>query len=293
MGVLAGGIAHDFNNFLMSIMGNTEMALINLPVDSSAKKLMGKVLEVAQMSAELIQQMLAYSGKGKFVAEQIDFSELIRETKEFLNVAIGKKVELKYNLSPNLPQVEADATQIRQVVMNLVINASEAMGDRQGTVYVATGMMECDRVYLNNVEVGSELLEGTYVYIEVSDTGCGMDDETKARIFDPFFTTKFIGRGLGLAAVLGIVSGHKGALKISSKVGEGSTFKVLLPKSDKHVEPMLAEGKKDRDWKGIGIVLVMDDEKIVADVTRVMLEEIGFSVMTASIPVISGPFCSI
>lgn len=282
LGVLAGGIAHDFNNFLMSILGNTEMALINLPDDSSARKSIEKARQVSQRAAELTKQMLAYSGKGKFVIENIDLSDLVENTMQLLAVSIGKKVELKYKLAPNLPQVEADATQLRQVVMNLVINASEAIGDRPGTLTVTTGLMDCDRADLNNAELGSELPEGAYVYIEFSDTGCGMDEETKARIFDPFFTTKFTGRGLGLAAVLGIIRGHKGALKITSRVGEGTTFRVLLPKSDKYVEPKQVAEEKDTEWKGSGTVLVIDDEDTVVFVTQAMLEEIGFSVMSAT-----------
>lgn len=282
LGVLAGGIAHDFNNLLMSILGNTEMALINLHDDSPARKSIEKAREVSQRAAELTKQMLAYSGKGKFVIENIDMSELVENTMELLKVSIGKKVEVKYNLAPNLPQVEADATQIRQVVMNLVINASDAIGDKPGVINVTTGVIECDREYFNDVEIGKELPEMTCVYIDVTDNGCGMDEETKAKIFDPFFTTKFTGRGLGLAAVLGIVRGHKGALKITSKVGEGTTFRVLLPKSDKYVEPLQVAEKKDKEWNGSGTVLVIDDEDTVVFVTQAMLEEIGFSVMTAT-----------
>lgn len=282
LGVLAGGIAHDFNNILMSIMGNTEMALINLQKHSAARKSMEKVRESVQRAAELTKQMLAYSGKGKFVVENIDLSELVKDTMELLNVSIGKNVEVKYNLALNLPQVEGDATQMRQILMNLVINASDAIGDREGTVSLTTGSLDCDREYLNDSELGKDLPEGTYVYMEISDTGSGMDDETKARIFDPFFTTKFTGRGLGLAAVLGIVRGHKGALKIESRVGAGTTFRVLLPKSDKYVELRPVAEKEDNRWKGSGTALVIDDEDTVVFVTQAMLEEIGFSVLTAT-----------
>lgn len=281
LGVLAGGIAHDFNNLLTSIMGNTEMALNEIPESSPAREYVEKAAEGVQRASELTKQMLAYSGKGRFVIENIDLSDLVENTAELLRISIRQNVALALNMARNLPQVEADATQIRQVVMNLIINASDAIGDNQGIIRVSTGVMECDRAFLNDADIGKELPEGTYVYMEVSDNGCGMDDETKARIFEPFFTTKFTGRGLGLAAVLGIVRGHKGALKVYSKAGEGTTFKVLFPKSERWIEPKPAEEKKVEGWEGRGTILLVDDEEEVASVTRMMLEGIGFSVLTA------------
>lgn len=281
LGVLAGGIAHDFNNLLTSIMGNTEMALNETPESSPVREYMEKAAEGVKRASELTKQMLAYSGKGRFVIENIDLSNLVESTAELLRISIGKNADITFNLAKNLPQMEADATQIRQVVMNLIINASDAIGENQGIIKVSTGIMECDRAFLNDADIGKELPEGTYVYMEVSDNGCGMDNETKARIFDPFFTTKFTGRGLGLAAVLGIVRGHKGALKVYSKAGEGTTFKVLFPKSDRYIEPKPAEEKKVEGWEGRGTILLVDDEEEVASVTRMMLEGIGFSVLTA------------
>jgi len=281
LGVLAGGIAHDFNNLLTSIMGNTEMALNEILESSPVRRYVEKAAEGVQRASELTKQMLAYSGRGRFVIENIDLSDLVENTAELIRVSIRENVALTFNMARNLPQMEADVTQIRQVAMNLIINASDAIGDNQGIIKVSTGVMECKRAFLNDADIGKELPEATYVYMEVSDNGCGMDDETKAKIFDPFFTTKFTGRGLGLAAVLGIVRGHKGALKVYSKAGEGTTFKVLFPKSDRYIEPKPAEEKKIKGWQGGGTILLVDDEEEVASVTRMMLEGIGFSVLTA------------
>lgn len=280
LGILAGGIAHDFNNLLMSIMGNTEIALISLPPDSKAGKCLTNVQGAAGRAAVLTKQMLAYSGKGMFVVESINLSELIRGIMELLKASISKKIELKYNLAADLPNIEADAAQMRQLIVSLVVNASEAIEDDTGEISVVTGHMKCRREYLNDAAVGSELPEGTYVYIEVSDNGRGMDETTKAKIFDPFFTTKFTGRGLGLAAVSGIVRGHKGAIKVSSTPGDGSRFRVLFPMSGKYNERPKEE-KVSMEWKGRGTVLLIDDEEIVRDVTKSMLEKLAFSVITA------------
>ncbi len=280
LGILAGGIAHDFNNLLMSIRGNTEMALNDLPDHSQVRKYLEKAGEVIQKASELAKQMLAYSGKGRFVVENIDLSDLVKNTAELIRISIGKNVDLSYNLAKDLPQVEADAAQITQVVMNLIINASDAIGDKPGAVQVSTGVTECSRECLNTFEIGKELHEGTYVSIDVSDNGCGMDEETKSKMFDPFFTTKFTGRGLGLAAVLGIVKGHKGALKVNSKVGGGTAFRILLPKSGQYIE-RVPDKKKFGDWQGSGTVLLVEDEEDVSSVTKMMLERLGFSVLNA------------
>lgn len=281
LGVLAGGIAHDFNNLLMSIMGNTELALMNLPDPSPARQPVERISNIVQRASELTKQMLAYSGKGRFVIEKINLSELVENMTELLSVSIGKNVSMKCDLSGDLPVVEADATQIRQVVMNLIINASDAIGEKAGTVTLSTGVMMYNRAYLSDADIGKDLPEGVYVYIDVSDTGFGMDEETKAKIFDPFFTTKFAGRGLGLAAVHGIVRGHKGALKVYSKAGNGTTFRVLLPKSEAGAEAQEKCTKTADHWQGHGTILMVDDEEEILAVTRMMLEANGFSVLTA------------
>ena len=229
LGVLAGGIAHDFNNLLMAILGNADLALVRLPSASPARHNVEEITRASQRAADLCRQMLAYSGKGRYVVGRCDLSEIVREMAQMLEVSISKKASLRYALAEKLPAVEVDATQMRQVVMNLITNASEALGDQSGIITVSSGVVECDRAYLSESHLDDKLPEGRYVTLEVSDTGCGMDADTMSKIFDPFFTTKFIGRGLGLAAVLGIVRGHKGAIKVSSEPGKGTTFTVLLP----------------------------------------------------------------
>lgn len=282
LGVLAGGIAHDFNNLLMSIMGYTELTLKKLPEASQARESVEKIGGLVQRATELTKQMLAYSGKGKFVIENVDLSDLVENMTELLKVSINKNAILNLKLARDLPQIEADATQIRQVVMNLIINASDAIGNKPGVIVVTTGIIEYNRAYLSETEIGKDLPEGTYIYLDVSDTGCGMEEETKAKIFDPFYTTKFTGRGLGLAAVSGIIRGHKGALKVYTKVGKGTTFRVLLPKADRHVEALPADTKEVKDLKNSGKVLIIDDEEEIVSVTKMMLESNGFSVLTAT-----------
>ena len=236
LGVLAGGIAHDFNNILTAIIGNAELALMRLNPESPAMENLQRIEKAAARAADLARQMLAYSGKGKFVVEHIDLNRLVEEMGHMLEVSISKKAVLRYNLTKPLPAISVDATQIRQIIMNLVINASEAIGDTSGVIAITTGCLECNVDYLQKFWLTDPIPAGLYVSLEIADTGCGMDKETLSRIFDPFFTTKFTGRGLGMAAVLGIVRGHKGAIKVNSVPGKGSSFKVLLPAGEKPAE---------------------------------------------------------
>ncbi|MEI6704286.1 MAG: ATP-binding protein, partial [Deltaproteobacteria bacterium] len=281
LGVLAGGIAHDFNNILTSIIGNADLALMRINKESPATDNLHRIEQAAARAADLAKQMLAYSGKGKFVVENIDLNILLEEMLHMLEVSISKKSLLRLNLTPNLPSIEADATQIRQILMNLVINASEAIGDKSGVIAITTGCMDCDRSYLKDVWLDENISEGLYVYLEIADTGCGMDKETLAKLFDPFFTTKFTGRGLGMAAVLGIVRGHKGAIKVYSEPTRGTTFKVLFPASSKPAEIFNYDSLHD-DWQGEGKVLLVDDEETVRGVGSEMLKALGFTPITAN-----------
>jgi PAS domain S-box-containing protein len=281
LGVLAGGIAHDFNNILMAVIANADLALMRLDKESPVIENLRRIEQAAERAADLAKQMLAYSGKGRFVIEGVDLNRLVDEMVHMLEVSISKSAVLRLDLAPSLPAVEADATQIRQVVMNLVINASEAIGDRNGFITITTGAMACDRGYLKDVWLAENLTDGPYVYLEIADNGCGMDRETLSRLFDPFFTTKFTGRGLGMAAVLGIVRGHKGAITVASEPGSGTTFKVLLPVSGKPAGIPEADRPGD-GWKGEGTVLLVDDEELVRSIGREMLQELGFGVVTAS-----------
>lgn len=280
LGVLAGGIAHDFNNILTAIIGNADLALMRLNPESPAVDNLHNISQSAFRAADLAKQMLAYSGKGRFVIEHLDLNRLLEEMLHMLEVSISKKAVLRLNPHLPLPSVEADATQMRQIVMNLVINASEAIGDRSGVIAITTGCMDCDRSYLKNVWLDENLTDGLYVYFEIADTGCGMDQDTMAKLFDPFFTTKFTGRGLGMSAVLGIVRGHKGAIKVYSELGKGTTFKILLPASDRPAELFNHNDHTD-DWKGSGTVLLVDDEETIRGLGTAMLKELGFTTITA------------
>lgn len=281
LGILAGGIAHDFNNILTSIVGNTELALMQLSPESPALENLYRIEKAAARATDLAKQMLAYSGKGKFVVEPIDLNCLIEEMGHMLEVSISKKAIIEYNLAPALPTVDADGTQLRQVIMNLVINASEAIGDQTGVISISTGYLDCTVAYLQDVWSTGQIPAGRYVYLEISDTGCGMEKEIIAKIFDPFFTTKFTGRGLGMAAVLGIIRGHKGAIKIYSEPSKGSSFKVLLPAGNMPAEPVKT-GQDVSSWRGSGIVLLVDDEQTIRDIGGQMLGQLGFGVITAN-----------
>jgi two-component system, cell cycle sensor histidine kinase and response regulator CckA len=281
LGVLAGGIAHDFNNILTAIIGHSEIALRKLYPESPAVANINQIELAATRAADLAKQMLAYSGKGKFRVESLNLNRLLEEMLQMMEVSISKKSILRLNLHPHLPTVEADATQMRQIVMNMVINASEAIGEKSGVIAITTGCMDCDKNYLKHVWLNENISEGLYVYLEIADTGCGMDKGTLAKLFDPFFTTKFTGRGLGMAAMLGIVRGHKGAVKVYSEPNKGTTFKVLFPASNRPPDIFNGASYKD-DWKGSGTVLLVDDEETVRGIGKEMLQELGFSAITAN-----------
>jgi PAS domain S-box-containing protein len=282
LGVLAGGIAHDFNNLLTGILGNADLAKTEMsPLAPSRASLEG--IEVAaRRAADLCRQLLAYSGRGRFTIEPIDLRELVEEMGHLLSVSISKKVVLKYHFSQGLPAVDADATQFRQVIMNLIVNASEAIGERSGVISLTTGLAHCDEVYLKGCFVADGIAPGDYVYLEVADTGHGMDKATIDRIFDPFFSTKFTGRGLGLAAVLGIVRGHKGAIKVYSEPRRGTTFKLLFPASENSPHKLRSKTEVVAGYHGDGKILLADDEETIRNLGRRMLQRAGFEVLVAA-----------
>ena len=283
LGVLAGGVAHDFNNLLTTILGNTDMSMLKLPVGSPVRSYLSDVGTAARRAAGLAQQMLAYSGKGRFVVEALSLNEVIEEMTHLLEVSLSKKAALSYHLATNLPPIEADATQIRQVIMNLITNASEAIEESTGAISITTGAMECNREYLTTAYLDKDLKAGQYVYVEVADTGCGMTAQVQQRMFDPFFTTKFTGRGLGMAAMLGIVRGHQGAIKVSSEPGQGTTIKVLFPaRADMHIRPANGVTATSDRWQGSGTILVVDDDETVLTLACRMVEFMGFDVLRAA-----------
>ena len=282
LGVLAGGIAHDFNNILAAIMGNASMAGKKFGDLPEAHKHLVRIEGASQRAAELCRQMLAYSGKGRFVVRPVNLSLMLKDIAKLLDVSVTKFAELDVDLAPELPAVQADATQMQQVIMNLVINASDAIGEQAGRISLRTGIVHAKHGELEQSYTGEMLAEGDYVFLEVSDTGCGMSEETRKKLFDPFFTTKFTGRGLGMSAVLGIVRGHHGAIVVESEEGVGSCFRVLLPALTGAVGAGVESQDESIEWCPSGTVLVVDDEEIVRETAAMMLEDIGFKTLKAS-----------
>jgi nitrogen-specific signal transduction histidine kinase len=278
LGVLAGGIAHEFNNILTGILGNASLAREHRGDPAALDECLRAVEQSALRAAELCQQMLAFAGRGQVAAEVTDLNRLASEMVTLLTAATRKTATLRLDLAANLPPVRCDAAQVRQVLMNLVTNASDAIGDRDGVVTVSTGVIDADRADPDGPGDGPE--PGRYVALAVADTGHGMTDEVRAKAFDPFFTTKFAGRGLGLAAVQGIVRGHGGAIRVASRPGEGSTFTVLLPAAEERPprpvpEPPAAPGRQR-------LVLVVEDEENIRTFARKVLELAGFVVELAA-----------
>ena len=239
--------------------------------------MLNDVVSASQRAAHLTRQLLAYSGRGKFVIQAVDLSVLTRDIQGLIQTSIPRTVVLKLDLPEGLPSVMADVAQVQQLIMNLVINAAEAVGDAPGTVAITTGVQEIDDQYIS----ANPIAPGRYVFLEVRDTGSGMDEETIGKIFDPFFTTKFAGRGLGLAAALGIVRGHKGSISVESNPGRGSIFKVLFPAAEEMVEPS-GEREVSPEFSGSGVILVVDDEEGVRKTAAAVLKSRGYSILEAS-----------
>ncbi|HET8931942.1 MAG TPA: PAS domain S-box protein [Polyangiales bacterium] len=279
LGLLAGGIAHDFNNILTPILGAASAALMSIPKDNPAYTDIELVIVGARRAASLTRQMLAYSGKAQVEIHPIDLSKHVHEIAGLLQTTVSKKVQLRLELAPGLPAIEADVAQLQQIVMNLVINAAEAIGEQSGSVIVSSGTQRLDRTTVGPLLAAEALREGDFVFVQVNDTGHGMDEATIAKIFDPFYTTKFHGRGLGLAAVLGIVRAHRGAIEVQSSPGLGSSFKIFFPRAEvpAAVEPTRTFG----EFRGDGLVLVIDDDPGVRLVARRMLKHLGFEVVEA------------
>jgi two-component system, cell cycle sensor histidine kinase and response regulator CckA len=281
LGVLAGGIAHDFNNLLTGVVGNAGLALRQVAADSPIAQRLQQIDAAARQASDLCNQMLTYAGKGQVIVEPADLSTLVRDTTQLLRLSISKKAGLEMLLEPSLPMVKIDAAQIRQVVMNLVINASDALGGNPGKITVVTGCLDVDAATLSATGLSPDLAEGRYVFLEVSDTGSGMSPETLARIYDPFFTTKFKGRGLGLAAVQGIVLSHRGAIRTRSEVGRGTTFRMFLPAhSPRGTRPSaMIPAQVHKPFSGR--ILLVEDEEMVRNIVRDLLIDLGFDVTTA------------
>jgi len=281
VGVLAGGIAHDFNNLLTGILGNSSLAMDDVGEDHPIYPLLESVVKGSERAATLTAQMLAYSGRGKFVVRRVDLSSLIREVSTLIKASIPRHVRLKLELQESLPAIEADVTQMHQVIMNLIVNAAEAVpAARQGQVTVRTSECTLTKGQLAGLRNAFEAPPGRYVCLVVEDDGTGMDESTQKKMFDPFFTTKFTGRGLGLSAVLGILRGHKGAVKIDSQPGHGTTVSVYLPAANGQPEKPVVQAPTV-GAVGSGTILVIDDEEVVRSVAQNMLKHAGFEVLAA------------
>jgi two-component system cell cycle sensor histidine kinase/response regulator CckA len=278
LGVLAGGVAHDFNNLLTSILGFASLAEMELEEGSGAMEAIRHITAAGHKAAELTQQLLAYAGKGKFLVQPVQLSWLVKEMSRLIHSGISKKARIRSHLPDELLLIEGDAIQLRQVVMSLVSNASESLQEREGDIEIRTGVTEIDESRPASLRAVPEAKPGTYVFVEVTDTGRGMDEETLARIFDPFFSTKFTGRGLGLAAALGIVRSHHGLMEVRSKPGGGSTFRALFPAVAQPMPPPPAPKVEVRNWKGSGTVLMVDDEAPIRALGRVGLQRASFQV---------------
>ncbi|MDP1580770.1 MAG: CHASE domain-containing protein [Candidatus Didemnitutus sp.] len=288
LGVLAGGIAHDFNNILTSVLGNASLARLQLPSNSPINPQLHQIEQAARRAADLCTQMLAYAGKGNLIPAPICLSDLVRDTAALLEISVNKSTRLHLDLAPQLPSVQADATQLRQIVMNLIINAADAIGERAGEIHLRTYALDATAELLHRAVQAPELPAGHYVAVEVRDTGGGIAPDALVRIFEPFFTTKFVGRGLGLSAVLGIVRAHAGALFVETELGHGSTFRLLLPtnasapRRDMEAIPQNASVRISDKPRLTGTVLVVDDELHVREITILALRTTGLKVVGAT-----------
>jgi signal transduction histidine kinase/ActR/RegA family two-component response regulator len=275
LGLLAGGIAHDFNNLLVGVTGNIDLALYSLDDPQQVRQRLEGALRATQRAADLTHQLLAYSGRAKLSEELVDLGTVVDEMVRLLGTSLTDRAKVTLDLAHELPRVFGDGTLIRQVTMNLLTNARDALGSSGGRIAVRTGVVHCDEAYLRGEHVAAEIAPGEYVFLEVEDDGCGMDAATLQRIFDPFFSTKFTGRGLGLSVVLKTVQRHLGAVKVRSSKGKGTSFRLLLPPV-----PRAVEAQRFRSIEApaalAGRVLIVDDEPLVREVAQRMLESRGW-----------------
>jgi len=282
VGVLAGGIAHDFNNLLVGVLGNASLALDSLPPNDPGGEFMRNVIVTGEKLANLTGQLLAYAGQGRFVIESVNISDLVSETAKLFQPSISDNIVVHLELNAKLPPVAADRRQAQQLFLSLAHNAAEAIGDAAGVITVRTGLQTVDSSFLKSSPGLDAMAAGPFVYLEVCDTGCGMDAATKARIFDPFFSTKFLGRGLGLAAASGIVRGHNGAIRVSSEPGKGSCFTIYFPAAPIYTAAAPVVATEAPSLDGVGTVVLVDDEEVVRATASSALNRHGYKVLLAT-----------
>ncbi len=289
LSVMAGGIAHDFNNQLAVVLGNLELALMDLAPDSTARPRIDSAVEAAQRSAQLSRQMQTYTGNIFYFPTELDLNKLLNEKLDLLHWSPSKQVTMKLKTGSTLPPIKGDADQINRLVMNMLVNAAEAIGEKDGEIELSTGVTECDEAYLSRCHPVDKHRAGRFVFLQITDTGCGMDGESLVKLFDPFFTTKFWGRGLGMAEVIGIVKCHQGAIMVDSELGKGTTARVLFPApirdqpalgSDRFVAE--TESKGPDTAKKRKTILVVDDEELILDLMVRRLDHMDCDAITAS-----------
>lgn len=286
IGRLSAGVAHDFNNLLTAILGHVKLGKKGLPDGAPTLNHLNHIERASIQAAEFCKQLLAYSGEGRYSVEEVDINPLVQETLDLLSVSISKKITLQSNLASGPIVVEGDRSQLRQVALNLLINAAEAIGEETGSITVRTQSITQSEIDLTHAVVAPDILpEGNFASLEVQDTGCGISEEDQKKIFDPFFTTKFTGRGLGLSAVIGIIKANSGVMKIDSSVGKGTRFTLLFPE---HESPNIIQAPPPSDpvidnqaWKPSGAILVVEDEEVIRELSATLLEDMGYKTLCA------------
>jgi PAS domain S-box-containing protein len=285
VGVLAAGVAHDFNNVLTAILGNVAMVRRRLDgkeVGAEVQEMLVAAERAGNRAAHLVKQLLNYAGKGRREIQPVDISQVAKDALAIVQASVSRKITLRSDIPQESRMIQADVGQVQQLLLNLVLNGAEAIGDREGEVFVRMRVRDVSEAELNRAFPAFSLTPRPYTEIIVSDTGSGMDEKTRQQIFDPFFTTKFLGRGLGLAAALGIVRAHGGGIAVQSTLGKGSTFSVLLPaEQDRPDAPMTVADSLTESARGEGLVLVVDDEVGIRSLLQHALEELGYTVLTA------------
>jgi PAS domain S-box-containing protein len=282
---MSGGIAHDFNNLLQVVVGNLDVTLMKLPQDAPVRRYIGEGIKAAERAAELSRMMLVYSGKGYLLTKELNLTRLVEESSAMLSAVVPSAISFEFKLDPAIPFVTADAGKLLEVIVNMVSNAAEAIGEAAGLITMSTGVRHFEQVVLNTSRFEEKLAEGRYVWLEVRDTGCGMDDDTAYKLFDPFFTTKFTGRGLGMSAAYGIIRAHKGAFLVESKLGYGTTILFLLPIAehlDEQTDHPVAVEAVLNHIHDPRTILIIDDEEMIRSVSAAMLGECGFETIEAA-----------
>jgi PAS domain S-box-containing protein len=293
LNAMAKGIAHDFNNLLMAIMGNLELALTDRGLGAVGKNAIENAIQATDRSAELSHQMLIYSGKSFYVPKNLDLNEFVNKLahneRDMLKSVDPQVATLHLEINKDIPLIRGDENQIQRVVTNLVINGAEALGDNSGHVTIKTGQMYCDEAYLSQSRLQEKPSPGLFVFLEVTDTGCGMDAETQRQLFDPFFTTKFWGRGLGMAEVNGIVKSHHGAIMVDSEPGKGTTIRTLFPAAKKpQANPVQSTATMETtkpppdEVNGRKTILVIEDEEPVRGMLLMRLNNLGYNTIAAA-----------